>query len=262
MTNKKVLEVKNLVIKLPTNEGCINVVDGVSFSLYRGRTLGMVGESGAGKSLTALSIARLIDNSYKSNITTEGEILFHDVDLLKQTCLEMRKIRGNQISMIFQEPSTSLNPLMTIGNQILEVLENHCPELSGEEKFKKSIEMLDLVGIPNPEKRFSYYPHQISGGMKQRVMIAMALICEPEVLIADEPTTALDVTVQAQILDLLKSLQKKINMSILLISHDLGVIADMCHNIVVMHSGKIVEEGDMENLLTAPKHPYTKGFIA
>lgn len=255
---EKILEVKNLQTSFSTSEGEIRAVDGVSFDLYRGKTVGLVGESGCGKSVTSLSIMRLIASPPGKIVG--GEILYHGKDLLKLPLPEMRKIRGNQISMIFQEPMTSLNPVFTIGNQIIEAIRLH-QDLSKSASREKAIEMMKLVGIPAPEKRIDDYPHQLSGGMRQRIMIAMALSCDPEVLIADEPTTALDVTIQAQILDLLKGLQERTGLSILLITHDLGVVAEVADEVVVMYAGKVAERAPTRELFAHPLHPYTKGLL-
>jgi len=254
----KVLEVKNLETSFTTERGKVKAVDGVSFDLYSGKTLGIVGESGCGKSVTSLSIMRLIPNP--PGKITGGEILYRGKDLLKLNLEEMRKIRGNEISMIFQEPMTSLNPVFTIGNQLVEAIRLH-QDLSKGEAINKAIEMLKLVGIPAPDKRVKDYPHQLSGGMRQRVMIAMALSCNPRILIADEPTTALDVTIQAQILDLLRDLQQKTGLGLLLITHDLGVVAEMAHEVVVMYAGKVVERAPVTEIFKSPKHPYTQGLL-
>lgn len=251
------LQVRNLQTSFFTELGEVKAVDGVDFDVPPGKTLGIVGESGSGKSITALSILQLIQKPGK---ITGGSIIFDGIDLLSLPPQEMRKIRGNQISMIFQEPMTSLNPVYTIGNQVAESFIIH-QQLSKKQAKERAIEMLKVVGIPSPEKRFNQYPHELSGGMRQRVMIAMALACRPKLLIADEPTTALDVTIQAQILELIKELQKKMNMSVIMISHDLGVIAETCDYVAVMYSGKIVEYSDVKTLFKNPKHPYTTGLL-
>jgi len=235
-----------------------NAVDKVSFTVERGRTLGIVGESGCGKSVTSLSVMRLIQ---KPGFIKSGQILFNGIDLLKLKEDEMRKIRGNKISMIFQEPMTSLNPVFTCGEQIEEVIRLHQSHLSKSEQTQKAIEMLKKVGIPAPEKRYHEFPHQLSGGMRQRVMIAMAISCNPELLIADEPTTALDVTIQAQILDLMRGLKSSENMGMILITHDLGVVAEMCDDVAVMYAGQIVEQGSVKEIFKSPRHPYTKGLL-
>ncbi len=255
---EKILEVKNLETTFKTDRGTIKAVDGVSFDLYAGKTLGIVGESGCGKSVTSLSIMRLIPQP--PGKITNGEILYSGRDLLKLGSEEMRKIRGNEISMIFQEPMTSLNPVFTIGNQLIEAIRLH-QDLSKSAALDQAVNMLRLVGIPAPEKRVQDYPHQLSGGMRQRVMIAMALSCNPKILIADEPTTALDVTIQAQILDLLRDLQQKTGLSLLLITHDLGVVAEMAHEVVVMYAGKVVERAPVHEIFKSPKHPYTRGLL-
>jgi peptide/nickel transport system ATP-binding protein len=254
---KNILEVKNLCTSFFTEEGEVKAVNGVSFSVPSGRTLGIVGESGSGKSITSLSILRLIQSPGKIK---SGKILFDGKDLLQLSEKDMRKIRGNEISMIFQEPMTSLNPVFTIGEQISEVYQIH-RNLSKREAKEKSIEMLKLVGIPSPEKRIDQYPHELSGGMRQRVMIAMALACNPKLLIADEPTTALDVTIQAQILRLIKELQEKLHMSVIFITHDLGVVAETCDYVAVMYCGKVVEFADVKTLFKNPQHPYTVGLL-
>ena len=257
--SEKILEVKDLVVEFATDRGSVTAVKGVSFDMYKGKTLGIVGESGSGKSVTALSIMRLIPDP--PGKIKNGEIKFKGQNLLDVPMNKMREIRGNKIAMIFQEPMTSLNPVFTCGNQIEEVLKLHQKELTRETRRKKSIELLELVGIPSPEKRISEYPHQLSGGMRQRIMIAMSLACEPDILIADEPTTALDVTIQAQILELMKKLQDELGMGIIMITHDLGVVAETCDDVCVMYCGKIVEKADVETLFSKPSHPYTKGLL-
>lgn len=256
--SENILEVKNLRTQYITDDGSLCPVDDVSFRVKKGQTLGIVGESGCGKSQTALSIMQLIQKPGK---IINGEVLFKDTDLLKKTDQEMKAILGNQIAMIFQEPMTSLNPVYTIGNQISESISLHNKNWSKEEVHKKTVEMLQLVGIPAPEKRFYEYPHQLSGGMRQRVMIAMAMSCNPQLLIADEPTTALDVTIQAQILELMKKVQKEFNAGMILITHDLGVVAEMCQDVLVMYAGKVIEYGTVEDIFYRPKHPYTKGLL-
>ena len=257
--HQKILEVKDLVVEFNTDRGLITAVNGVNFEVYRGKTLGIVGESGSGKSVSALAIMGLIPNP--PGRVKSGIIKYNGENLIDKQVSEMRKIRGNKIAMIFQEPMTSLNPVFTVGNQIEEVLKLHQPELSKEERLLKGVEMLSLVGIPSPEKRYKEYPHQLSGGMRQRVMIAIALACKPDVLIADEPTTALDVTIQAQILELMNKLQKELGMGIIMITHDLGVVAETCDDVAVMYCGKIVERSDVKSIFNNPKHPYTKGLI-
>ena len=255
----KILEVKQLFTQFKTSQGMVTVVDGVSFDVYKGKSLGIVGESGSGKSTIALSLMRLIEPP--AGQIVGGEILLQGQDLLQLSDRAMQQVRGDQISMIFQEPMTSLNPVFTVGNQISETLLLH-QEMTLKEAQARSIELLALVGIPAPEKRVHEYPHQLSGGMRQRVMIAMALACEPAVLIADEPTTALDVTIQAQILDLLRKLQEEQDMGISLITHDLGVVAEMCDEVAVMYCGKVVEQADVRTLFSQPAHPYTQGLLA
>ena len=254
---KALLEIKNLKTHFFTHEGTVKAVDGVSFKINQGETLGIVGESGSGKSVTALSVMRLIP--HPPGKIVGGEIYFEGKDLLKLDDKEIRKMRGKKISMIFQEPMTSLDPVFTIGHEIGEVIQLH-QGLSNEEARKKSIEILKVVGMPDVEKRIDNYPHELSGGMRQRVMIAMALSCNPTLLIADEPTTALDVTIQAQILRLINDLKDKFGASVMLITHDLGVIAEMCDNVAVMYAGNIVEYTDVYTLFNNPLHPYTKGL--
>ena len=253
------LEVKELKTYFYTDAGCAKAVDGVSFSLDKGKVLGIVGESGCGKSVTSLSIMGLVDPVTGRH--EGGEILFHGEDLSNLSEKERRKIRGNKISMIFQEPMTSLNPVFTVGYQIEEALMLHLG-LDKNAARQRAIELLKLVEIPEAEKRVDEYPHQLSGGMRQRVMIAMALSCNPELLIADEPTTALDVTIQAQILELLNELKDKLGMAIIFITHDLGVISEMADEVVVMYAGEIVEKAETRQLFDNPKHPYTEGLMA
>jgi oligopeptide transport system ATP-binding protein len=252
----ELLQVKNLQTSFFTPEGEVRAIDGVSFEIGEGKTIGLVGESGCGKSVTSLSIMRLIPSPPGKIVG--GEICYRNRDLLKLNNEEMRKIRGNEISMIFQEPMTSLNPVFTVGNQIGEAIRLH-QGLGKNETRKKTIEMLRLVKIADPESRVDSYPHQLSGGMRQRVMIAMALSCNPSLLIADEPTTALDVTIQAQILELMKELQQKIGMALLLITHDLGVVAEQADDVAIMYAGKIVERANTRAIFNRPFHPYTVG---
>ncbi len=252
------LEVKDLRTSFFTPAGEVRAVDGVSFSVPKGKTLGIVGESGCGKSVTSLSIMRLV--AQPAGRIVGGEILYQGRDLLKLRDEEMRRIRGNEISMIFQEPMTSLNPVYTIGDQIMEAIQLH-QKLGSRDSRDKAIEMLKLVGISAPEKRVDDYPHQLSGGMRQRVMIAMALSCNPQLLIADEPTTALDVTIQAQILDLLRDLQQKVGLGLILITHDLGVVAEMADEVLVMYAGKVVEQAPVRELFASPRMPYTRGLL-
>lgn len=251
------LDIKDLRTSFFTEQGEVKAVDGVSLRVRKGATLGIVGESGSGKSILSLSILRLILSPGR---IVGGQILYNGENLLEKTDRQMRKLRGNQISMIFQEPMTSLNPVFTIGDQIAEVYRIH-EQLGNKQALGKAVHMLRLVGIPSPEKRISQYPFQLSGGMRQRVMIAMALACNPDLLIADEPTTALDVTIQAQILELMKELQQKLHMSIIFITHDLGIVAETCDDVAVMYCGKVVEYADVRSLFKHPKHPYTIGLM-
>ncbi|MFO7152143.1 MAG: ABC transporter ATP-binding protein [Bacillota bacterium] len=258
MGKKKLLEIRELTVQFSTDGGTVTAVERVSFDIEEKETLGLVGESGCGKSVTALSVMRLLP-SPPAKIAS-GKILFEGEDLLQKSEAEMRRIRGNRISMVFQEPMTSLNPVITIGHQISEAIILH-QGLSKKEARERAVEMLKMVGIPNPEKRYFEYPHQLSGGMRQRAMIAMALSCSPKLLIADEPTTALDVTIQAQILDLMERLKEEVGMSVLMISHDLGVIAQMARRVVVMYAGQVVEEGPCGEIFENPLHPYTGGLL-
>src|SRR5499426_4107200 len=255
---ERLLEVKGLKTHFFTDEGVVRAVDGVDLHINKGETLGIVGESGSGKSVTALSIMRLIPQP--PGRIVEGTINYNGRNLLELPPPQMRKIRGKEISMIFQEPMTSLNPVFTVGEQIAEAIRLH-EGLGRRDAMDKTVEMLRLVHIPNAERRVKEYPHQLSGGMRQRVMIAMALACDPNLLIADEPTTALDVTIQAQILDLLRDLQRRLGMSILMITHDLGVIAELADEVIVMYAGKIVESAPVRELFADPQHPYTIGLL-
>ncbi len=258
-TNNNILEIKNLHTYFYTDSGVIKSVDGVDIELREGSTLGIVGESGSGKSVTALSVMGLLMGT--TGKVAEGEILFEGRDLTKLDDEERRKMRGEKISMIFQEPMTSLNPVMKIGDQITECILMH-NNISKQEAWDKAVEMLKLTGVPRVERMMKEYPFQLSGGQRQRVMIAMALVCKPKILIADEPTTALDVTIQAQILDLMENLKQKTGTSILFITHDLGVVAEVCDDVVVMYSGRVVEKGDVRSIFASPSHPYTKGLLA
>jgi oligopeptide/dipeptide ABC transporter ATP-binding protein len=255
--NKPLLEVKNLKTYFYTEDGVVRAVDGVSFDVYPGEVLGLVGESGCGKSVTSLSIMRLIS---KPGRVDAGEILLDGENLLDLPENEMIKVRGNRISMIFQQPQTALNPVFKVGDQLAEVLNVH-QELGKEKGSVRAIQLLKMVGVPDPERRAEAYPHELSGGMAQRVMIAMALACVPELLIADEPTTALDVTIQAQILDLMRDLRREMGTSVILITHDLGVVAEMAERVAVMYAGEIVEQADVNSLFDEPLHPYTQGLI-
>jgi oligopeptide/dipeptide ABC transporter ATP-binding protein len=253
------LKVENLTTSFKTDEDQITVLDDISFDLLHGESLGIVGESGGGKSVTALSIMRLLPKP--AGEVEKGVITYKDDDLLTLPAKQMHTIRGKKIAMIFQEPMTALNPVHRIGKQLGEIYQIHFPEMSDDECKSAQIEMLNMVGIPAPEKRLREYPHQLSGGMRQRIMIAMALSCKPDILIADEPTTALDVTTQNQILNLMRDLQREIKMSIIFITHDLGVIAEMCDRVIVMYAGKIVEQAPVKELFSSPRHPYTKGLL-
>ena len=258
LADDMVLDVKNLQTVFFTNSGLFRAVDDVSFSVRRGETLAIVGESGCGKSVTALSIMRLVPDP--PGRIVGGSVTLEGTELLELDEAEMRAIRGNRISMIFQEPMTSLNPVMRIGDQITEAVRLH-RKLTSREAWNKAVEMLRLVRIPEPEQRAREYPHQLSGGMRQRAMIAMSIANDPDVIIADEPTTALDVTVQAQILELMQGLQRELGMAIILITHDLGVIAETCNDVVVMYAGRIAEAGPVQDIFSRPSHPYTRGLL-
>jgi oligopeptide/dipeptide ABC transporter ATP-binding protein len=254
-----VLSVRDLVAGFQTDEGYVRVLDHVSFELRQGRILGLVGESGSGKSITALSVMRLLPKP--AGRIESGSVIYNGMDLLRIPLDRMYQIRGRRIAMIFQEPMMALNPVHRIGKQLVEVYRTHFPEMGVSAVRQACIDMLKKVGIPAPEKRMNDYPHQLSGGMRQRVMVAMALACKPDVLIADEPTTALDVTIQAQILLLIKELQAEIGMSVLFITHDLGVVAQICNDVAVMYAGRVVESADVQDLFSSPRHPYTKGLL-
>ncbi|MCE5235240.1 MAG: ABC transporter ATP-binding protein [Clostridiaceae bacterium] len=255
--SENLLQVKNLQTQFATDAGIVKAVNGISFNLEKGKVLGIVGESGSGKSVTAYSILRILVDPGK---VVGGEVLFEGDDVLRYSRRQMRSFRGEKISIIFQDPMTSLNPVYTIGNQLMETILLHT-DRNREQARDRAVEMLTLVGVNDPEKRIKQYPHELSGGMRQRVMIAMALACEPDILIADEPTTALDVTIQAQILELMQSLQQKLGMAIIIITHDLGVIADMCDEIIVMYAGRVCERGTADEIFYNPKHEYTKGLL-
>lgn len=259
MDRKPILEVKELETTFFTDSGNVAAVDFISFSIHEGEVLAIVGESGCGKSVTSLSIMGLVPSP--PGKITHGEILLNGKDISKYSDKEMRKIRGNDIAMIFQEPMTSLNPLFTIGNQLVEAILIHNTKWSKKQATERAIEMMKLVGLPRPKALIKEYPHQLSGGMRQRVMIAMALVCNPKVLIADEPTTALDVTIQAQILKLMRDLNERLQTAVLLITHDLGVVAETCSRVIVMYAGQIVEEAPVNEVFKNPKHPYTKGLL-
>ena len=255
--SENILSVQNLHTSFHTDKGEVKAVNGVTFNLEKGKILGIVGESGSGKSVTAYSIMRILE---KNGRITEGKILYKGQDIAEFSEKQMREFRGKCCSIIFQDPMTSLNPVFTVGNQLKEAIELHT-DRKGKEAEARAIEMLTLVGVNEPEKRVKQYPYELSGGMPQRVMIAMALACEPDILIADEPTTALDVTIQAQILELMQSLQKKLGMAIIMVTHDLGVIADMCDEIIVMYGGRVCERGTAEDIFYRPHHEYTKGLL-
>ena len=257
MEKEVTLQVQDLELWFDNDRGSVKILNGISFDIYKGETLGIVGESGCGKSVTSLSIMRLLQSP---PARFGGSIKLQDKELLKLSERQMQAIRGNRISMIFQEPMTSLNPVFTIGDQLIETFMQH-QGLSKAEAWAKGIEMLRMVRIPLPEQRMKEFPYQLSGGMRQRVMIAMALACQPELLIADEPTTALDVTIQAQVLDLMRDLQKELGMAIIMITHDLGVVAQMCDEVIVMYAGSICEQGSADEIFYNPKHEYTKGLM-
>jgi oligopeptide/dipeptide ABC transporter ATP-binding protein len=256
--NQPLLDIRNLKTYFYTEDGIVKAVDGVDFSVYPGEVMGLVGESGCGKSVTSLSIMRLIGIPGK---VVDGEIFFEGRDLLKLSESEMVDMRGNRISMVFQQPQSSLNPVFKVGDQVAEVLQIH-QNMRREESWEKAVDLLRLVGIPDPEEKAHSYPHEMSGGQAQRVMIAMALALNPQLLLADEPTTALDVTIQAQILDLLRDLRTRMGTSVILITHDLGVIAEMADRVAVMYAGRIVEQAEIDSVFAKPLHPYTQGLIA
>jgi oligopeptide/dipeptide ABC transporter ATP-binding protein len=256
--NAPLLEVRDLAVGFETDAGFLRAVDGVSFSVGRGRTLGIVGESGCGKSVTALSIMRLLPKP--AGQIVGGRVLLEDLDLVAAPPARMHAVRGGRIGMVFQEPMTALNPVHRIGRQLAEVFLLHRTKDKAE-AMRLAVEMLGKVGIPAPERRVLDYPHQLSGGMRQRVVIAMALACKPDLLIADEPTTALDVTIQAQILDLMRALQREMGMAIILITHSLGVVAEMCDDVIVMYGGRVAEQGPVEEIFARPAHPYTRGLL-
>ncbi len=257
MSNEPLLQVRNLHTSFYTDAGEVKAVNGISFNLDQGKVLGIVGESGSGKSVSAYSIMRILTDTGR---VTEGEVLFKGDNILNYTKQQMNAFRGGRISMIFQDPMTCLNPVFSVGSQLREAIRIHTSRTKAEVQAR-ALEMLQLVGVNEPERRLKQYPHELSGGMRQRVMIAMALACEPDILIADEPTTALDVTIQAQILELMQSLQKKLGMAIIMITHDLGVIADMCDEIIVMYAGRVCERGTADEIFYNPRHEYTKGLI-
>ncbi len=256
--SEPILEIKDLCVEFQTVEGTVHAVDHLNYTLHKGEKLGIVGESGSGKSVSSLGMMQLIPNP--PGRITGGEILYHGKDLVKASEKEMQKIRGNEISMIFQEPMTSLNPIIKCGKQIAESLRLH-RGMKKKEAMEEAVRMMRAVGIANPEVRAHEYPHQMSGGMRQRVMIAMALACQPQILIADEPTTALDVTIQAQILDLIRELNESMGTSVVFITHDLGVVSELCDTVIVMYTGHIVEQAPVKELFENPKHPYTRGLL-
>ena len=256
----RILRLENLVVAFDTEQGCVHAVDDISFSLEQGSILGIAGESGCGKSVTALSILRLLPKPISHIVA--GKVWFQDKNILELPIEQMHEIRGKKISMIFQEPMTALNPVHTVGRQLVEIYQLHFSGMNSAAMEANAVDMLEKVGIPDTRQVMKKYPHQLSGGMRQRVMIAMALACEPDILIADEPTTALDVTVQAQILDLIREIQAKNGMSVILITHDLGVIAENCDHVVVMYAGRIAETATVNNLFKNPLHPYTKGLLS
>ncbi|HJA92015.1 MAG TPA: ABC transporter ATP-binding protein [Candidatus Eisenbergiella merdipullorum] len=255
--SEMILSVRNLHTSFSTDNGEVMAVNGVSFDLEKGKTLGIVGESGSGKSVTAYSIMQILE---KNGRITDGQVLYKGQDITKYTEKQMRDFRGKCCSIIFQDPMTSLNPVFTVGNQLREAIELHT-DRRGKAAEARAVEMLTMVGVNEPEKRVKQYPYELSGGMRQRVMIAMALACEPDILIADEPTTALDVTIQAQILELMQELQKKLGMAIIMVTHDLGVIAELCDEIIVMYGGRVCERGTAEDIFYRPRHEYTKGLL-
>lgn len=257
--SETLLEIKNLCVEFKTMAGTVHAVDHLSYTLHRGEKLGIVGESGSGKSVSSLAMMQLIPNP--PGKVTGGQILYNGKDLVKLSEREMEKIRGNEISMIFQEPMTSLNPIIRCGKQIAESLQLH-RGMKKKEAMEEAIKMMQAVGIANPQARAYEYPHQMSGGMRQRVMIAMALACQPQILIADEPTTALDVTIQAQILDLIRDLNQKMNTSVVFITHDLGVVSELCDTVIVMYNGHIVEKAPVADIFREPLHPYTQGLLS
>lgn len=257
--SQPILQVKQLTTRLLIGDKSVSVVDGLSFDLHEGKTLALVGESGCGKSMTALSLMRILPQP--PALPPTGEILYKGRNLLSISEKEMRKIRGGRLAMIFQDPTSALNPVYTIGDQLVEVAEQHL-NLYGEEAFQRALTALEEVGIPSPQQRLNDYPHQLSGGMRQRVMIAMALMCEPDVLIADEPTTALDVTIQAQILDLIRKLQKDKGMAVLLITHDMGIVAEMADEVIVMYAAQGIEQAGVLDMFNQMSHPYTQGLFA
>ena len=256
----EILSVNQLSVSFSSENTSVAVLDNISFTLHKGKTLGIVGESGCGKSVTALAIMRLLPQP--SGVINSGSILFAQQDLAALPAEQMRTIRGNRIAMIFQDPMSALNPVHRIGKQLMEVYQLHFPELDKQQRQQRAVAMLAQVGISDPEQRCNEYPHQLSGGMRQRVMIAMALACEPDILIADEPTTALDVTIQAQILQLMQQLQRDTGMAIIFITHDLGVIAELCDDVVVMYAGRVAERAAVNDLFSNARHPYTQGLLA
>ena len=259
MSTEPVLSIRNLVVEFSTDDGVVHAVDGVSYDVHRGETLGIVGESGSGKSVSQLSILGLIPQPPGRIVS--GEAVFDGRDLIGMPKKELRAIRGGPVAMVFQDPMTSLNPVLKIGFQLAEAVKAHRPGVSDKDANARAVELLDLVGVPNPDRRADQYPHEFSGGMRQRAMIAMAVANDPKLLIADEPTTALDVTIQAQILEVMKAAQKETNAAIILITHDLGLIAELADRVAVMYAGRVVEMGDVFTIFNAPRHPYTVGLM-
>ncbi|MFB9217956.1 ABC transporter ATP-binding protein [Vibrio sinaloensis] len=260
MQDETVLSVRDLEVEFDTDDGSVKIIKGVSFDVKAGQTLGLVGESGSGKSVTSMSIMGLLPKPYGK--VTAGQILYRNDDLTQLPEAEMYRMRGNRISIIFQDPMTALNPVQTVGKQLIEVLELHHQQMTKQQKIDYAIGLLEKVKIPMPEKRFAEYPHNLSGGMRQRVMIAIALACKPDILICDEPTTALDVTVQASILELMRELQEETGMAMIFITHDLGVVAEICDEVAVMYDGRIVENAGIFDIFDNPQHPYTKRLLA
>ncbi|MGZ4409037.1 MAG: ABC transporter ATP-binding protein [Gaiellaceae bacterium] len=254
-----ILSIKNLVVEFATDDGIVHAVDDITYDIYPGETLGIVGESGSGKSVSTLSILGLIPQP--PGRIVNGTAMFKGKDLLKMSKRELRRFRGDELAMVFQDPMTSLNPVLKVGYQLGEAIKTHYPKVSDDEVHKRVVELLRMVGVPNPDTRYNQYPHEFSGGMRQRAMIAMAIANSPSLLIADEPTTALDVTIQAQVLEVLKNVQEETNAATILITHDLGIVAELCERVLVMYAGRIVESGDVHTIFQNPRHPYTIGLM-